>query len=217
MVREFPTIGRVLMRMRLIIADDHALVMEGLVSLLRSEFEIVATAITGQQAVEKAVELKPDVVLLDFAMPEMTGLDACKRIHDIVPEVKVVFLTMHAQREYVRAAFNAGASGYVLKQGAAAELQAAIQAALSGQRYVSPRLQETSGNGQDPEMKLTPRQLEVLRLVTEAKSAKQIATQLHISRKTVEFHKAAIMDSLGLRTTAELVRYGVQRGLTSPS
>ena len=208
-------------RLRLLIADDHALVMAGLVKLLEPEYDLVATLTNGRDALEAVGRLRPDIVLLDIAMPSLNGIEAARQIHARHPEMKIIVVTMHANKDYVREAFRAGASGYVLKHAAVAELTNALREVKEGRYFISPQLtKDIPRAALDPTRnpgelfgRLTPRQREVLQLVTEGKSAKEIAYVLNISRKTVEFHKAAIMEELGVRSTAELVRYAVEHSL----
>jgi DNA-binding NarL/FixJ family response regulator len=203
-------------------ADDHALVVEGIRRLLERDHDILAVVADGRSAVESTSFLKPDIVLLDIAMPLLNGIEAARQIRELNVPAKIIFLTMQTDRDYVRVAFRAGASGYVLKQAAPSELSEAIRTVLGGALYLSPSIaprgaQElfgTPGEGNDRfVVPLTARQREVLQLIAEGKSAKEIAHVLAISPKTVEFHKAGIMDVLGLRTTAELTRYAMERGI----
>lgn len=214
------------MALRLLVADDHSLIVEGLSKLLETDFEIVRRLSDGRSAVTNARELQPDAVVMDISMPLLNGIEATRQIHQATPRVKVVILTQQTHREYVRAAFEAGASAYVIKQSAAAELTLAIREAVAGRYYVSPMLADASITPRlDPSVNpaklfggtLTPRQREVLQLVAEGKSAKDIANNLKISTKTAEFHKAALMQQLGLRTTAELTRYAIEHGLVEGS
>lgn len=203
---------------RLLLADDHTLVLEGLCRLLDGEFEVVGAVENGRLLVEAAETLRPDVILLDISMPLLNGIDAARLLQASVPESKLLFVTMHADREYVREAFRAGASGYVLKRSAVSELASALREVLKGNRYITPLipaevLVDALDTPQENEGKLTMRQREVLQLVAEGHSAKEIAEVLKISVKTAEFHKAGIMDRLGLRTTAELTRYALAQGM----
>ena len=209
-------------QLRIIMADDHALVAEGIRRLIERDYEITAVVGDGRAAVESAGRLKPDVILLDIAMPLLNGIEAARQIRDLDIPTKVIFVTMQTDRDYIRVAFRAGASGYVLKQAAPSELTDAIRTVVAGGLYLSPSIaprgpQELfSAPGEVSDrfvVPLTPRQREVLQLIAEGKSAKEIAHVLAISPKTVEFHKAGIMDVLGLRTTAELTRYAMERGI----
>ena len=209
----------------ILIADDHTLMLEGLTRLLSSEFEVVGTATNGRIVLDEAQRLKPDVVVLDVGMPELNGIEAARRLTKLLPSAKIVFVTQQLAPAYLHAAFAAGAKAYVAKQSATSELIAAIQLALEDRFYVTPHAgvevaQFANMNSkQNPaEMfgtKLTPRQREVLQLVAEGKSTKQIATALGISAKTVEFHRNSLMDELGLRTIAELTRFAVSQGIVN--
>lgn len=204
-------------RPRLVIADDHVLLLDGLKRLLENDFELLDTATDGYAAVAAAESLRPDVMLIDIGLPLLNGLEAARQIRRALPETKILFVTMQTERIYVEEAFRAGAMGYVLKQAAGAELLLAIQTILAGQRYLSPRIgisldkieahpvnRRTVGG-------LTARQREVLQLVAEGKSMKEIAWILRISVRTVEFHKQSLFQDLGIRTTAELIRYALDQ------
>lgn len=210
--------SRAATRSSVLIADDHKLVMEGLRKLLENQFDVVGTVEDGRAVLTAAERLKPDVILVDVTMPLLNGIDACARLRVLVPSSRVIVLTMHADRSYAAEAFRAGAAGYVLKRSATSELVQAIQTVLRGQRYLTGDLPasilaETRLPGEPQPGHLTPRQREVLQLVAEGHSAKQIAALLVISVKTVEFHKRRLMDQLDLRSTAELTRYAMQHGI----
>jgi len=202
-----------------LLADDHRIVAEGLKNLLESEFELVGLVEDGRAMVEAAVRLRPDVVVADISMPHMTGLDALTNLRKEAPEVKVVFLTMHGELAYVRRALSEGASGFVLKHSAAAELVQAVRAALDGQTFVTPSLAgELFRHGsrestEQPARDLTPRQREILQLLAEGRSAKEIAGVLGVSPRTVEFHKYKMMELLGVHSNAELVHYAIKHGI----
>ena len=209
---------------RILLADDHSLVLEGFRRILEDQCEVVGTAENGRALLEAASRLKPNVVLLDISMPLLNGIDATRHLKKVSPDVKVIFVTMHADPAYLNEAFKAGASGYLLKRSAGTELIQAIQSVLGGNFYVTPLLTKGLVNSVISEAAvlptrqsiLTPRQREVLQLVAEGKAVKEIAQLLNISPKTVEFHKAQIMEQLDLRTTAELTKYAMAHGLTSP-
>lgn len=213
------------MSKRLLLGDDHGLMLEGLSRILADEFEIVGTAGDGRTLVAEAERLRPDVVVLDIGMPEMNGIEAARRISKSVPECKIVFVTQKLDPAYVHAAFTAGAKAYVAKQSASRELAEAIHRALRDHYYVTPLLGQNAEEltalnpGINPSdffgSALTPRQREVLQLVAEGKTTKEISAALHISPKTVEFHRNSLMDELGVRTTAELTRYAITRGIVS--
>lgn len=211
-----------MMAKRILIADDHTLMMEGLTRLLADDFDIVGTASNGRTLMAEADRLRPDVVVLDVGMPEMNGIEAARRLSKSHPEIKIVFITQQLDPAYLHAAFSAGAMGYVAKQSAANELVRAIRMALKdvyyvtplagGDKFKRPRSNPAEMFGTD----LTPRQREVLQLVAEGKSTKEISAALKISTKTVEFHRNSLMDELGVRTTAELTRYALARGIVVP-
>jgi DNA-binding NarL/FixJ family response regulator len=205
---------------RVLIADDHRLVVEGIVKIVEAECEIVGVVSNGREVIAAALEKKPDVILLDVTMPLLNGIEAARQIKRERPNIKIVFVTMQLNRDYVREAFEAGASGYVLKQAAASELMTAIQEVQEGRFFLSPMISERYLENQVLAGKspvklfssLTPRQREVLQLVAEGKHAKEIASLLYISVKTVEFHKKHLLTELSLRNTPELIRYAVEHG-----
>lgn len=213
------------MRKRLLIADDHVLMLEGLTRLLAAEFEIVGTVMNGRLLLAEAERLRPDAIVLDIGMPEMNGIEAARRLAKTVPSARLIVVTQQLDPAYLHAAFSAGVKAYVAKQSAAKELIHAIQMALRDHYYVtplaSPETVEMAGfdTRRNPAgmfgARLTPRQREVLQLVAEGKTTKQISVLLNISPKTVEFHRNSLMDELGVRTTAELTRYAVSRGIIS--
>lgn len=202
-------------RPRILLADDHTLVVAGFRKLLEPEFEIVATAEDGHALVRRALALEPDVILLDISMPLLNGIEAARQIHKLRPNIKLIFVTMHSDPDYASEAFRAGAGGFVLKQSAASELTSALKAVLAGGTYVTPLLATAAPQATEQASILTPRQREVLQLVAEGKSAKEIASILNISLKTVEFHKAAIMNKLQLHSVAELTRYAIEHKIIS--
>ncbi len=212
-----------MVRSRILLADDHLLVMEGLRKLLEDEHDLVGTVEDGVALVDMAKELDPDIILLDISMPMLNGIEAARKIKKLLPECKLIFVTMHGDSTYVIEAFRAGASGYLLKRSAASELSQAIRAVLNGQQYLSPLVTKDVLNPLlEPSQgiparlgTLTARQREVLQLVAEGRSAKEIASILKISVKTVEFHKSQIMEHIGLRTTAELTKYAIDQGIVS--
>lgn len=210
-------------RPRVIMADDHSLILAGLRKLVEADCDVVASVEDGRGLLEAAQRTSPDLILLDISMPLLNGLDAARQLTKIVPECKLIFLTMHANPAYATEAFQAGASAYLLKRSAASELQQAIRAALSGQYYLTPLitkdvlgsvLNRTKGKrGDSASTALTSRQREVLQLVAEGRGTKEIASILHVTVKTVEFHKAGIKRQLDLRSTAELTKYALTEGL----
>lgn len=211
------------MTIRILIADDHAVVAEGLKHLVeaQSDLHVVATVGDGRAAVQAAKETEPDVVLMDLSMPELNGADAARAIIDERPECKVIVLSMYAEREYVRRALKAGATGYVVKRSAAKELVEAIRAVHAGQRYLSPRVADVviddyAGDGKaDLLEKLSAREREVLQLLAEGRTGAQIAQRLTLSQKTVETYRARLVEKLGIRDVAGLVKFAIQRGLVS--
>ena len=211
------------MRPRVLLADDHKIVSEGLRSLLEPDYELVGTVEDGRALVAAAEKLSPDVIVADISMPLLNGIEAARQLKKANSRAKIVFLTMHPDVTYATRAFEAGASGYVLKHSAASELLTAIREALKGRLYVTPMiakdvLQFFMDRPQEPrkdDIELTPRQREVLQLVVEGRSAKEIASILHISTRTVEFHKYRMMEELGLRTNAELIQYAIKHHLAS--
>jgi DNA-binding NarL/FixJ family response regulator len=210
---------------RVLLADDHTLVIEGFHKLLEEHCDVVGTAQDGRALIDAAVRLQPDLVILDISMPRLNGVDAARKLKKHLPDAKLIFVTMHADSAYVNEAFKVGASGYLLKRSASQELVQAIQSVMAGNYYVTPLITKdvirsflTTGQRAKPEVDdLTARQREVLQLVAEGFSAKEIAGQLKVSYRTVEFHKAKIMEQLDLHTTADLVMYAVAHGLVDVS
>ena len=208
-------------RPRVLLADDHRIVAEGLKELLSSEFDLVGIVGDGRSLVDEAKKLEPDVIVADISMPELNGIDALTQMKQENPEVKVVFLTVHRDVAYARRALEAGALGFVLKQSASDELLMAIRSALSSHTYITPALagqvlesfRSDPAASRDPVTSLTPRQREILQLLAEGKSAKQISALLGISTRTVEFHKYQMMESVGIRTSAGLIHFAIKHGL----
>jgi DNA-binding NarL/FixJ family response regulator len=208
-------------RPRILLGDDHTLVLDGFRKLLEDQCEIVGVAEDGRTLVRMAQELEPDIITLDISMPQLNGVDAARKLKKILPRAKLIFVTMHADPAYVNEAFKAGASGYLLKRSAGSELRQAIQSVMEGQCYVTPLVakslvQSVITGGKPPDLidrSLTGRQREVLQLVAEGRTVKEIASALNLSPKTVEFHKSQIMTQLDLHTTAELTKYALVHGL----
>jgi DNA-binding NarL/FixJ family response regulator len=208
---------------RVLLADDHRILAEGVRGLLESEFELVGIVSDGRELVEAALKLRPDVVVADISMPSLNGIDAVAQIRRAEVSCKVVFLTMQRDVSYARMAMEAGASGYVLKHSAHDELITAIREALRGRTYVTPLIagellrsyREDGPHAPDAALKMTPRQREVLQLSAEGRSTKEVASLLHISSRTAEYHKARVMKILGIRTAAELVQYAIRNGIIS--
>jgi DNA-binding NarL/FixJ family response regulator len=228
--------------MKVLLADDHRIVREGLKSLLESQpdLKVVAEASDGRQAVEMARDLLPDVVVMDVAMPQLNGIEATRQLAGDETGMKIVALSMHSDRRFVSEALKAGASGYVLKDGAFEELVNAIRAVVADRVYLSPRVAgvvvedyvrrlPARGNGAiQPEPTdaagtqrrsafdtLTPREREVLQLMSEGYATKEVAHRLHVSVKTVETHRRQIMEKLDMHSVAELTKYAIREGLTT--
>ena len=217
------------MTIRILIADDHKIVSDGLKALLEAqpEMAIVAQATNGREAVKLANRIKPDMVIMDVAMPELNGLDAVRQILSEHPQIKVIALSMHADRRYVTGMLSAGASGYILKHCAFEELVQAIHIVRSNQFYLSPaiagivvkelaqsrksRARQTTSALQS----LTSREREVLQLISEGHSAREIAQRLHLSVKTVETHRRQMMQKLEIHSIADLTKFAIREGLTS--
>ena len=209
-------------RARLLIADDHTLLAEACKNLLEPEFDVVGIADNGRALLQLASELKPEIVILDIAMPQLNGLDAGKQIKHLLPATKLVFLTMNMSPEVAAEAFRRGASAYVVKSSAASDLVRAIRRALRSESYLSPDItKETvdfllrSGTSQSLEKELTPRQNEILQLLAEGMSMKAIAAVLNLKPGTVAFHKYKMMETLGLKSNAELLQYAIRHHLGS--
>jgi DNA-binding NarL/FixJ family response regulator len=209
---------------RIIIADDHSILLAGLRKLVQETCEVVGMVEDGRALIEAAERLKPELILLDISMPLLNGLDAARQLKKLVPDAKLLFLTMHSSPTYATEAFKVGASGYLLKQSAASELPQAIEAVLKGQIFLTPSIAkpvlEMALRPGQAELKsslehLTPRQREVLQLVAEGKSTKEAAILLNVSVKTVEFHKARLMEELDLHSTPALIRFAIAEGLVS--
>lgn len=208
-------------RPRIILADDHPIVAEGLRSLLAARYDVVGVVADGRALIEAARSLEPDVVVADIAMPHVTGIEATHRLRQEQPHIKVVILTMHREEAYARRALEAGASGYALKVSAADELLTAVDAALAGTTFVTPelagvldgRMARHPQGSDDPAATLTPRQREILQLLAAGRTAKEIGAILGISARTVESHKYELMEALGLERSAELVQFAVKHGL----
>ncbi len=208
-------------RPKILLADDHTMFAQGLETLLEDEFELVGSVRDGQALVDAAKKLAPDVIVVDISMPVLNGFDAIRQLKQRGIAARIVFLTMHADVRLVAEAFRCGGSGYVLKQSAGDDLISAIKGVLAGNRYVTPLIaaewtQELSRRMDDGQKRtLTPRQREVLKLVIEGCTMKEVATRLGISTRTAESHKYEMMEGLGVDNTAELIQYAIKLGLTS--
>ncbi|MGA6827182.1 response regulator [Nitrospira sp. NS4] len=207
----------------ILLADDHNLIIEGFRRILEGDYTLVGTATDGRALLESAKALQPDIIILDVSMPLLNGIDAAEQLKQCCPQAKLIFVTMHADTEYVRAAFEAGASAYVLKRSAVDELEQAIRAVLAGHSYITPLITKDlldvflsktprKPGGADG---LTLRQREVLQLLTEGRTAKDIASILNISSRTVEFHKGQIMEQLKLQSTADLIKYAISHRIVT--
>lgn len=210
------------MRTRLLLADDHALIRQGIKELLQKQgFQVVCEASNGQEALRIAEKVQPDVAIVDIGMPVLNGVDTAREMNKASPKTKVILLTQHAESQYVAEALRAGVKGYVLKSQAAEDLFDAIHEVCKGSVYLSPKISPAildaylykSGASEDP---LSGRERQVLQLVGEGKSTKDVAAQLGISVKTAESHRARLMKKLGIHETAGLVRYAVRHGLIQP-
>jgi DNA-binding NarL/FixJ family response regulator len=211
---------------RILIADDHPIVRSGLRKVLdaKPDLEVVAEAENGREAVEKALAEDIHLAILDVSMPEMTGIQAAAELHKRKPELRVLMLSMYDSEQFLFEALKAGASGYVLKSGADTDIVDACRAAMRGDSFLYPSAiaalvrdyVERGGRGEEQFDVLTPRELEVLKLIAEARTSKEIAATLFISIKTVERHRQNILDKLGMRDRVELTRYAIRRGLIQP-
>ena len=209
---------------RVLLADDHKILLEGLKSLLKPDFDIVGTVEDGRQVLDVANELEPDLVVIDISMPYLNGIQATRLLKDIVPKARIVILSMHADPAYAAEAFRAGAIGYVAKDSAATDLFQALRQALRGHRFVSPSVKASVPSW--PELspvvksavqsKITPRQQVVLQLLARGRSLKEISAQLGISEKTVEYHKYRMMQTLRIHSTAELIAFSIRQRLVEP-
>jgi DNA-binding NarL/FixJ family response regulator len=210
-------------RPSVLLADDHKIVLDGLKSILEPEFELAGTVEDGRALLSKSEQLRPDVIVVDISMPLLNGIEAVRQIKKVNPYVKIVFLTMHPDVTYAIRAFEAGASGYVLKHSASSELLTAIQEAIRGRKYVTPMIagelmqayQEGVHRQVEEAPQPTQRQREILQLLVEGRSAKEIAHMLNISPRTVEFHKYSLMSKLNLKSVSALIQYAIKHGLTT--
>lgn len=209
--------------MRVLIADDHTMVRESLVQILQAEgdVQVVAQAADGIEAVQKAIAVRPDVVVADLSMPRLNGVEVVRRLREALPDTRTLVLTMHQEDEYVLQAVRAGAAGYLVKDSAASELLAAVRSVHAGRghfgahaaRALAEQLQNPSRDVADPYGRLTSREREVFHLIAEGFTTKEIARQLEISVKTAENHRGRVLEKLVVRNTAELVRYALRKGL----
>jgi DNA-binding NarL/FixJ family response regulator len=208
-------------RLRVLLGDDHVLILDGVRAALQPHYDIVGQATDGKSLVDMAERLRPELVILDISMPILNGLESAKRIKKSVPSTQLIFLSQHLNPAYLKQALKAGASGYVLKSGATEELQTAIATVLRGETYITPsfgedvvaQLWNRSGEINDQSEELTDRQKEILQLIVEGRGNKEIAEVLHLSIKTIEFHRARLMDKLGVHSVAELTKVALHQGL----
>jgi DNA-binding NarL/FixJ family response regulator len=211
-------------RPRVLLADDHALILEGFRTVLGSECELIGELCDGVSLVKAALELQPDIVMLDIGLPGLNGIEAARQIRKALPRTRIVFVTMHASPSYLRAALAAGADGYVLKTSVRDELLVAVRQVLGGQIFVTAGFGEEilesyhRGGGREfgSPSPLTSRQRQILQLIAEGRTAKEMAATLNVSLQTVAFHKTRIMNRLSIRTTAELTKYAIKEGITAP-
>jgi DNA-binding NarL/FixJ family response regulator len=209
--------------MRVLIVDDHTMVRESLVGALQAagDVQVVAQAANGAEALEKALQARPEIVITDLSMPGINGIEVVRRLREVLPEARVLVLTMHTEDEYVLQAVRAGASGYLAKDSDTSELLAALRSLHAGRGYFSPRaartiaeqLQHPERTLDDPYGRLTTREREVFHLMAEGLTTKEVARRLGISVKTAENHRGRVLAKLGMRNTAELVRYALRKGL----
>jgi DNA-binding NarL/FixJ family response regulator len=211
-----------LRRPRVLLADDHLMLLDALKGVLEPRYEVVGTVGDGRSLLEAAAKLLPDIIVVDIAMPQLNGLDAARQIKHTMPRVKLIFMTMNEDPYLVGEAFRAGASAYLVKQAAALELTDAIELVLKGRTYVTPSIAEgldnialRSPNARDHAPEPTPRQREVIQLLAEGRSMKEVASALSITPRTVAAHKYAVMELLQLKTNAELVQYAIKHRIIS--
>jgi DNA-binding NarL/FixJ family response regulator len=209
-------------RPRILLADDHEILVDGLSSVLEPQYEVVGTVLDGRALLEAAAKLLPDIIVLDIGMPELNGLDAGRQLKQTMPRLKLIFLTVNKDPYIVGEAFRAGASAFLLKQSAALELTDAIDQVLKGGTYVTPRIAEglTNISLRDPEDREhapepTPRQREVIQLLAEGHSMKEVADTLHITPRTVAEHKYNVMELLQLKSNSDLIKYAIKHGIIS--
>ena len=210
-------------RPTVLLADDHAIAVEGLRRILEPDYEVVGEAANGRALLTAAEQLQPDVIVVDVSMPLLNGIEAVRQIRKTDPKVKIVFISMHPDLVYITEALQAGGSAYVLKSSAGNDIVVAVRDALQGRTYISPSIDQAAlvaqikrnRGARDKPAQLTERQREVLQLTAEGRNNKEIAEILHVSPRTVEFHRYRLMETLGLRTTAELVQYAIKHRIVS--
>ncbi len=214
------------MKIRILLVDDHKILRDGICSLVKGydDMEVIGEAADGISAIRQVEELSPDVVIMDISMPDLNGIDATRKIISDYPNVKVIALSMHYDKQFVSEIFKAGASGYLIKDSAFDELDHAVRVVMDGKTYINPQVaslvveslisQPATSNQQSFSL-LTEREREVLQLIAEGRSTKQIAADLHVSTKTVESHRRQVMGKLNIRNVAELTKFAIREGLTS--
>ena len=212
------------MKIRVLLADDHAMMRDGLQALLKTaaDIEVVASVGNGREALARTMALKPDVVIMDVTMPEMNGIEAANLLREKHPEIRIVMLSMHSSSEHVYRALQAGASGYLLKESAGAEIISAVRAVYAGRSFMSSALESlerrsgTRAGGAGPLASLSTRERQVLQLVVEGRSSAEIAVLVHLSPKSVETYRSRLMKKLGIADVTGLVKFAIQHGLTPP-
>ena len=209
-------------RTRILLADDHAILLDAFKKLLEPLYHVVGAVTDGRALIEQAAVLRPDVLVIDIAMPRLNGLDACERIKELLPKARIIFLTMNEDADTAAEAIRRGASGYLIKKSAAFELFAALQTVLQGRVYITPSFSRgltslfvAQAKANEGVRKLSLRQREVLQLLAEGRSMKEAADALKVTSRTIAFHKYSMMEQLGIKTTAELVQYALQLGLVA--
>ena len=214
------------MKTKILLVDDHKILRDGLCSLAKGypDMDVVGEAADGRTAIRLVQELSPDVVIMDISMPDLNGIDATRRINSDYPDVKIIALSMHYEKQFVSEIFKAGASGYLIKDSAFDELEHAIRVVMDGKTYMNPQIanlvieslvSQSAPSNRQPFSLLTERESEVLQLISEGKSTKQVAVDLNVSAKTVESHRRQAMGKLNIRNVAELTKYAIREGLTS--
>ena len=214
------------MKTKILLVDDHKILREGIRSLVKgyNDMEVIGEAADGRAALQMVADDQPDVVIMDISMPDLNGIDATRLIHDKYPDVKVIALSMHHDKQFVSEIFRAGASGYLIKDSAFDELEHAIRVVMSGKTYINPHIaslvveslvSQSPTPGPQAFSLLTEREREVLQLIAEGRSTKQIAVDLRVSSKTVESHRRQVMGKLNIRSVAELTKYAIREGLTT--
>lgn len=212
------------MKTKILLADDHAIITDGVKSIISkvNNYEVVGTAFTGREAIDKAKELNPDIIIMDIGMAELNGITATKLIKNSMPDIKIIILSVHSRKNIIFEAFKAGASGYILKSDASQDILTALKSISEGRNFISPAITEhlvdfvmhPESFRNDPNASpLSAREIEVVQLVAEGNSAQEIADKLNISKRTVESHRANIMKKTGCRSIADLIKYAIKEGI----